>query len=359
MGLKHEGARTIFASTAGTQGKVRMSRIIQMLSWEFYSDRSARIKNSLKNNALGLVIPVYRGGKFFRDCWESVRPFSDCFDSILVSLNRCDEFEDDLKYLNQNRVSNLTIIYPSEYLEPVEHFLYIFKHVQTRWIFPLCHDDMLVGENLEKQMDWLLPILQQGSTSIFGNYIIIDETGEELGIVDELAGTTMPIDRFIRYDSMKNWYTNVSGVIYDANNLKRHLHIVKRFKKGFRFEYFLLTLPHVSFVCSPQLPMVKIRWYPGQEGRQPYRDAELSDEMLYWLLQARWRADNFRDDFFNNIVIPILKGRSHLKWGDLATHSLAVGLLPIPGFTYWKPKITKLPSKLKRHFNRLVNRSRY
>lgn len=56
---------------------------------------------------LTVVIPVYKGGEYFRECLESFLPHLECFDTIAASINKSPLQEMDIATFKEFQKKNV------------------------------------------------------------------------------------------------------------------------------------------------------------------------------------------------------------------------------------------------------------
>lgn len=87
------------------------------------------------HSSLTLMIPVYKGGTYWQECWASVKPLAKYFDRILISFNKSELQKQDFSVIDNGLYENLKYIMQPNYLEPIAHFLNFLPCLQTKYVF--------------------------------------------------------------------------------------------------------------------------------------------------------------------------------------------------------------------------------
>jgi hypothetical protein len=264
--------------------------------------------------SLTLCIAVYRGGSYWKECWDSVKGLSHYFDSILISFNKSELQMTDVSVLLADKPENVTYLVQQEYLEPMAHHCEFIKHVNSDYVFFLCHDDWLLESGL-KEIQTILNNNHSKMIAIFGSH---EWSGSETtcsGITRELLAypSGIPVHDFILRDIDNSFNFSISGLVSPAKGLKEKISMRKLFSKGFRYDNFVITYPGIERIFQTQQPSVRIRLHPGQEGSQGYPEERKFDNMSYFFIQCLCGPDeNF---FMNRTVDKIIRvtGRGPYK----------------------------------------------
>jgi hypothetical protein len=246
------------------------------------------------NPTLTLVIPVYKGGAYWAECWASVLPVAHHFDQILVSLNYSELQAQDQVILETARPPNLRLIVQPQFLSAKAHGQVILDYYTTDYVFLLAHDDWLLPEGVAEARA-LLQTHGHRPISIFGAHAWGETEHSYAGVSRELAATpggVSPAD-FVRAD-IDNFYSiNMSGLIFPVAGYQRWKPGLQLFTEGFRADNFCLTFPGIERIFQTYQPSVRIRMHAGQAGASPNLKHRAMDNALYYFVQALYSADPF------------------------------------------------------------------
>lgn len=249
-----------------------------------------------------LVIPVFRGGEFFREAIESIIPCLPWFSQCVISLNGVDTEEDKKTALRLKEHCQLTLLQTGRMLTSTQHGLYIAKAMTPKLrlgrkaqIFILCHDDLLSIEGF-KQLD-MEEWQSFGSDCVsLGDYWVFNDSNrfEAAAHRSSFAAskTTQKRSRQVFFDMQNTGvdpFTNVSGMRMSIDAFAKTLRYFVRTgsRTGMRMEYAYVLNKTVSSVISYSPPLVRIRSHPNSEGAQTsYADffpSELRYLLWMWL----------------------------------------------------------------------------
>lgn len=125
-----------------------------------------------KNISLSLIIQVYRGSRYFKECLESVKANIFLFNTIYISINKSDIsdedfktalcFKEQIKQADINSKIEIVIFIQNQTLTAIEHGKVFYKKIlqqdiNSNFFMILCHDDIL------------LPAFAKNILSILGN----------------------------------------------------------------------------------------------------------------------------------------------------------------------------------------------
>jgi len=237
--------------------------------------------------SLTLCIPVYNGGQYWKECWESVKCLTHYFDSILISFNKSELQMTDVSAILENKPDNVQYIIQPKYLEPLAHHDAIIKHLTTDYVFFLCHDDWLLESGL-KEIRSLLRNASCGPIAIFGSHEWSESENTRPGITRELLAfpSGISVNDFVLMDIDKDFSFSLSGAVCPVKGLKEKISMQKLFLKGLRFDNFIVTYPGIEKIYQTQNPCVRIRLHPGQESRQNYQREAIFDYITYFFIQS-------------------------------------------------------------------------
>jgi hypothetical protein len=244
---------------------------------------------------LTLCIAVYKGGRYWQECWESVKPLADLFDKIQVSINYSEFQPQDIAVLDTPpRPENLRLIVRPKFLSAVEHFLSYIDYLDTDYAFLLAHDDWLLKDGVEEVLAYLQQFAQQ-LVAVFGSHAWIETDTSYSGISRELAAAPEGVstDDFVLSDIDNFLAINVSGLVTPVKAMKRCKPMMGMFAEGFRGDNFVVTYPGITRVLQTFQPSVKIRLHAQQAGAFLNLKNRAIDNTTYYFVQALYGSDPF------------------------------------------------------------------
>ena len=231
---------------------------------------------------LHLRIAVYRGGDFWRECWESVKENWDLFDGIYVSFNLYEGVKDDIAVIKDTQSDKLHWRRQEEFLSAEAHGRVIDAWLRefnlTGHIFVLCHDDILSREGLLelKALD-----LKENDAAFCGALFFSEDGGRKPIIVHELSSDTSlftPPDIFISTWESKS--LNVSRGVIPAMAFHPKVMPWHCLEYGCFAELLYLCTPVTKRIFQTNAPAVKIRAHSGSETRATPPNLYLFDNIL-------------------------------------------------------------------------------
>jgi len=238
--------------------------------------------------SLTLCIPVYKGGTHWEECWNNVKELTHYFDSVLISFNKSDLQMTDVSLLLKDKPENVKYIIQPEYLEPLAHHCAIIKHLNTDYVFFLCHDDWLLEPGLKEIQTILMNASSDQQIAVFGSHDWSESESSYPGVTRELLAfpSGITVNNFVLMDIDNSFSFSLSGVVCPVTGLKENISMSRLFLKGFRFDNFIVTSPGIKRIFQTQHPSVRIRLHPGQESRQGYLNETKFDYMTYYFIQC-------------------------------------------------------------------------
>ena len=101
---------------------------------------------------LSLVVQVYNGGAFWRQCWDSVVANMDLFESIFVSIGSSPVQREDVALVEPFISEKVRLLVQERSMSSVEHGRILDNWVASfepeGHIFLLCHGDILLREGV-------------------------------------------------------------------------------------------------------------------------------------------------------------------------------------------------------------------
>jgi len=237
--------------------------------------RAHRTKDDISSKPVLLVV-VYRGGTYFKECVNSIKPCTQHFSSSIISINGS-EPDEDLQTASQlSPLLKTTIFTTGQELTSINHFSLIRRQFlnllnPAQHIFLLCHDDLLLYDSFRylQPDDWL----RADSSLSLGNYVVFRENGfvcnESAFRGSKLTHPTAKRAQWL--DSLSNvhsTYTNVSGMRMPSQVLSKAIkyQVRTRSEKGLRFEYICAAHNFIDVLYCYSPPLVAIREHSASEG---------------------------------------------------------------------------------------------
>lgn len=243
---------------------------------------------------LTVIIPVYKGGTWFRECLDSLVPHKKYIGSVVVSINKSGIQDEDVKTFEYFKEKNkdiecIKLVQPF-YCSAAWHGRFYslrLRHYRGEpfWML-LSHDDVLLPgfsdclEKLEQRID--------DSVAVNPARSYYNETFTPDNFVFSYFGTKaykngISVNDFISLDFSCHYITNMSGVILPRESLRRAWCITRLLKYGYRAEYLYLTVRGVEKILGTDTPAIGIRVHKNQEGARDFKFARCWDEKIYLL----------------------------------------------------------------------------
>ncbi|WP_133013308.1 glycosyltransferase family A protein [Marinomonas flavescens] len=229
---------------------------------------------------ISLLVPVYNGGEYWRECAVSIEKYSCFFDNVIVSINKGDSFLEDLEVAEGLKISNIDIEVQDELLGPIEHFMKVIKTVKTDYIFILAHDDLLLP-GVEGMRQNIIKNGNRTDIAYLGTFVFFKES-KDIAFVREIYGGSFDKVEFIEYDLAKNFNLNISGMCLPVRSILENSDYFYRFGSGIRFDYVLLTNNKISKIYQLNEATVKIRRHDNQAGKTAGENVRIAGEISYY-----------------------------------------------------------------------------
>lgn len=252
---------------------------------------------------LTVVIPVYKGGEWFRECLESFLPHLACFDTIAASINKSEIQEQDIatfKEFQKKLPPDITSFYFKQRfsLSARGHASFIKWQLRKKNLRGLqllmAHDDVLL-ENFSQIYQLVQERISDTSLINPARSFFRTEFSEENKLYDYYGMRDFPsglsVDDFVLQDFDRHYVTNMSGVICTKKSLDRASSITRYLYYGYRGEYIVLTSPGISTIYSTPEPIIGIRVHPTQQGSVQKLRARQWDEFVYLVHLYRRTTD--------------------------------------------------------------------
>ena len=248
---------------------------------------------------LYLRIAVYRGGQFWKECWESVKENLDLFDGVYISFNRSELQEEDIAVIQDVNSDKIHWIRQEKFLTAVQH-----GKVFSQWlhslhleghIYFLCHDDILVRSGLLE----LRALDLKESDIVFCGALFFQEGQEhdQGSVALELQKYPLPmtLEHFFSISESVLW--NVSRLVVSCSLFRKEHQSFDMLSYGYYAEFCYCFTPVAEQVYSTNTPAVKIRRHENSEGAVMYPSLFLFDS-IFMRIQAfyRFRSRKIRMD---------------------------------------------------------------
>jgi len=273
-----------------------------------------------------LVIPVYKGGKYFEQMLDTLKLAEDLFSNVVVSFNG-DESDLDQGIFQRSAVSsfhNILTLRTAAPLSAIRHMHFWVSFLKDNFhrdtpIFTICHDDLLLVENTRR---FLNECPDLDGACVIGDWeVFIDEKPEILKIRTTFPPnvTKVSVLELLNWQnsfaSSKKKFTNLSGMIVALRVLSSVSAIYHYLPDsyGARIEYCLATSRHNKEIIRALPPLVRIREHSNQQGKTVPKLSGIADELRYRL----WLLFNLKGEAF----------RAHCLKGPVnifRTHSLLI-----------------------------------
>lgn len=300
-----------------------------------------------------LLIPVYRGGSFFREAVNSIKPCLPWFRSCVISINGKDATEDRRCASSLAPLCQLTVLETGRDINAMEHIYYIANQLtfglgfsKSTQLFIFCHDDLLAFQSFQS-LDMAHWHGHGMRTISLGDYITFKDgespntgTGKSSFPGVSQSHRISRSSFFVMQNSGADPFTNISGMRMSLDVLVTTLQFYRwtGSRSGMRIEYALATNKRVQTIINHCPPLVKIRSHPNSEGSIRNYSEFIASELRYaiWL----WLNCTSFTDFkallkgrFNiknviRLTVMTLKHRYYEQLGKLRSMAIKLGLRP-------------------------------
>lgn len=252
---------------------------------------------------LTVLITVYRGGVMFAECLNSLLPHMDCFAHIVVSINKSTLQDEDIATFErfcQQVPDGVTCTCLKQKIELSAKWHVVLLSRQLRhqtfsdyWM-SLAHDDILLDgfSRIYKEISFQLNEKQvvNPARSFFRNTFAPEQKiYDYYGMRHFPHG--LPVDDFVLQDFDRHYVTNISGLIFHTQSLRRFFSNVKYLYYGYRAEYILMSSLGITTIVSTPEPIIGIRVHPAQQGSIQKPRARQWDEFVYLVHLYRRTTD--------------------------------------------------------------------
>lgn len=237
---------------------------------------------------LFLIVPVYNGGDYWRECWSSIKNNLDFFDGIYISFNYSPKQAEDITLVLDFPSKKLHWIKHDKMMSAVEHSLKIDRWIGSLHLsghlMILCHDDILLREGLKE----LSKMELQDGDAVFGSFHFFSQTGhtQEMTVREfhRDDGQPLPGNEFAFLQDQKFLTYNMSGVILPVKMFRDDFSCWHLLAYGCRAENSHLCNPYVKRVFQTFSPTVSVRWHVDSEGTKMSKEMNQYDTLVYLLV---------------------------------------------------------------------------
>lgn len=244
---------------------------------------------------LHLRIAVYRGGAYWKECWESVKENLDLFDGVYISINQSELQEEDIATVRDLRSDKIHLLCQEKYLTAAQHGIvmnnWLKKFHLDGYVYILCHDDILVREGLLE----LRAMPLQETDAVFCGAHFFSSDGSEVPDPSQEADYTFPVspEKFVLIHGRLS--LNISRLVVPATLFHSKDVSSNALQYGYWAELCYLCSPFIERICATVKPAVKVRVHNQSEGSFIAPDLYLFDFILFRMqLYSRFRSREIR-----------------------------------------------------------------
>lgn len=243
-----------------------------------------------RNITISLLVPVYNGMDYWKECVISINEYGYLFDNIIVSINKGESYQEDIETAKTINTDNISLIIQEKKLDAVSHFNNIIKKVNTEYVVILAHDDLLL-DGIKELRNKLLSIENPSRISFLGTFQFF-KGSEDIALVKEIYNGCIKKEEFIEYDLAKYFDLNISGMCLPVKSILNNLEYMNKFICGIRFDYLLLTNNEIDEIYQLESPTVRIRVHDNQQGKVIGSKGRIADSILYFMYHICNTNDN-------------------------------------------------------------------
>ncbi|MBO4633527.1 MAG: hypothetical protein J5858_16545 [Lentisphaeria bacterium] len=239
---------------------------------------------------LSLMIQVYNGGDYWRECWESAVRNLDLFEKIYVSIGKSPKQEEDAALIRNFSSDKLYWICQDREMSAREHGEIFDNWVSSLHpeghIFILCHDDILLRDGLLKLRD--LELKEEDAAFGSFHFFFQEGCGKEITVREFHREDDRPLDKemFVFLQDQERFTYNASGLVLPAELYKEYPLPWHLLRYGCFSECSHLIHPKIKRIYQTAVPTVKIRCHAGSEGALMKPDDLLHDSLAYHLISS-------------------------------------------------------------------------
>ena len=260
---------------------------------------------------LYLMVQVYNGGAYWRECLDSVKENLDLFDAVYVSIGKSPEQESDVELLRDFPADKVHWISQDKEMSAKEHGEKLDRWVGSfhldGHIFILCHDDILLREGLLKLKELEL----KDDDAAFGPFLFFsqDRSSRPIQVREFHREDDRPLDKdeFIFLQDQQQFTYNVSGLVLPANSFAEYPMPWHLLRYGCFSECSHLIHPRIRHIYQSAVPTVKIRWHGASEGALMKSEDLLHDSLVYHLISTAVAGSSYLRKFQARSVLFLLR----------------------------------------------------
>jgi len=232
-----------------------------------------------------LIIPVYKGGELFRECYASVVGKESGFEMIFISLNGTSAGRAaDLETLKSfgKPAENVLLLETPTVLPSFDHQNFLIDAVSKRFsderlVMSLFHDDNLLRPPSRDE--------SQPDSVILGDW----QNLVEGGLISALKKSPDSPTNWIRSFAFQKITTNGSGMVVPLGVMRDVSLSLQRWRTGVRYEYLLCTHSSVKSLCAAREPLVSLRIHEMQDGANVDLPSFVRGEAMFmsWLVDQK------------------------------------------------------------------------
>jgi len=235
---------------------------------------------------LHLKVAVYRGGTFWKECWESIKQNLDLFEGVYVSFNLSELQDEDVAVIGDLQSEKIHWIRQKRFLSAaqhgvaMDHWLRQFRLDGHVLIF--CHDDILIREGL---LELHAMNLQESDAAFCAAVVFFEKKeGRRSLVARELAWQSRaPMSPEVFLTTRDQLLLSVSRVVIPAAAFRNDPAVWNLPEYGCWAEFCYLCAPEVSRIFQTAAPAVGVRWHENSETSRTPRSLRVFDTILFQL----------------------------------------------------------------------------
>ena len=235
---------------------------------------------------LQLKVGVYRGGAFWKECWESIRQNLDLLEGVYISFNLSELQDEDVAVIRDFQSEKIHWIRQKRFLSAEQHGVAIDHWLRQfnleGHVLILCHDDVLIREGLLELQTMNL----KETDAVFCAAVVF--SGEKAGrrslIAHELAWQNRaPMSKAVFLSTRDQLLLNISRVVVPAAAFRSDPAVWDLLEYGCWAECCYLCAPETSRIFQTAAPAVGVRWHENSETSRTPRSLRAFDTILFQL----------------------------------------------------------------------------
>lgn len=272
-------------------------------------------QNYAMKNKISLVIPVYNGGSYLKECLDSIAKNKSVFFHVYISINKSKIQEKDISivenFIHENSDFPITYYVQKKMLSAVSHSNYFFSRIikddfYSDYFMILCHDDVLSKEcsKILQEIDNALnceTVINPARSLYKESFLEENYIGTYYGL-KSYKNLRISKERFTMqcFDHIPE--TNISGIILPKNAFIDFRNISKNFAYGYRTEYIMFFLKSIKYIQGTNSATVYIRKHKNSEGAKWFPKEGEYDEIFYRTYLFYATEDKYLEYFKNKLI---------------------------------------------------------